>query len=125
MHKTNQGLMIFADDDRLLRILNEELLLDLGYSVLMAADGEEAIALFERHREDVFLAVLDIVMPKIDGINAAKKMQLLNNQLPIIFITGKDRNEYSKALREIKNHVVLSKPYSLEKLSDTIMKNIE
>jgi len=125
MHNTDQGLIIFADDDRLLRILTEELLLGFGYRVLTAVNGEDAISLLENHKDDVFLAVLDIIMPKIDGINAAKKMRLLNSQLPIIFLTGKDKHEYAKDLLDFNNHIVLSKPYSPEKLNEAIIKIIE
>ena len=122
MLETNEKLLIFAEDNRLLRIVTEALLLELGYRVLTAENGEEVINLYEQHGNEVALAILDIIMPKIDGLSAASKIQLLNNQLPIIFITGKDRSEYLMALREINNYTVLNKPYTPEKLSDTIKK---
>ena len=125
MRKANEELIIFADDNRLLRMLTEESLLDLGYRVLVAADGEEAIHLFEQHRNEIALAILDIVMPIIDGPSTASKIRLLNNQLPIIFVTGKERNDSLKAIREIENCVVLYKPYSPEKLNEVMRKILD
>jgi len=125
MSEKNKELILFADDDRLLRILTEELLLEFGYRVLIATNGEEAVNLYEQHRNEISLAILDITMPKIDGLAAASKMQLLNNQLPVIFITGKGSNESLEASREIKNSVVLNKPYTPEKLSETIRKALD
>ena len=125
MSEKNKELILFADDDRLLRILTEELLLEFGYRVLIATNGEEAVNLYEQHRNEISLAILDITMPKIDGLAAASKMQLLNNQLPVIFITGKGSNEYLETTREIKNSVVLNKPYTPERLSETIRKALD
>ena len=98
----------------------EEALLDLGYKVITAIDGEDALNLYEKHKNEVALVILDVVMPKMNGVIAALRMRQLNNTLPIIFTTGYDMDEALKDHPEIKNSILLSKPFAPEKLDHTV-----
>jgi CheY-like chemotaxis protein len=122
MTKDSNKYILFADDDRLLRMLVEESLTEFGYRVLVASNGEEAINIYEQHINSIFIVILDIVMPKIDGLCAASRMRSLNRGLPIIFITGKNREDYSNIISEIENYYILEKPFSLENIDEVIRK---
>lgn len=83
--------IVVADDDREIAQLIKIYLNNDGYEVLLAYDGEECLKLFQEH-EDISLFVLDIMMPKMDGIEVCKRIRT-KSQVPIIFLTAKTADE--------------------------------
>ena len=122
--KANGELVLLADDDETLREITEELLLHLGYKVITAVDGEDAITRFEENINDIALVILDIVMPRLDGVDAAEKIRRIKNNIPIIFATGYDRDEALKGHLRLENCAVLSKPFPLTQLNQEVSKLI-
>lgn len=80
--------ILVAEDDRSIRELAERVLRREGYSVLTAADGEEAVRLFEANRDSVRLALLDDVMPRMGGRAVAETIRKSKPALPVILCTG-------------------------------------
>lgn len=78
--------VVVADDDQDIRDGIEIYLKNEGYHVLKAADGAEAIELLEQH--EVHLLILDIMMPRMDGITATFKIRAIQN-VPIIMLSAK------------------------------------
>src|SRR5260370_6335848 len=76
--------ILIAEDHESIREMARQILLSLGYRVLSACDGEEALKLCEK--ESPALAILDVVMPKLGG--AAAKLTALFAGLPILFTSG-------------------------------------
>ena len=62
-----------------------------GYTVLAAADGEEALQMFEEHRDAISLVVLDAVMPKLTGHEVHRHIQQVSPDTPVVCCTGYDR----------------------------------
>jgi len=79
--------VLLAEDDQLIRDGLAEILMREGYSVVQAEDGESALALFRSEAPD--FVCLDIMMPKLSGYDACKKMRADRPRVPIIFITAK------------------------------------
>ncbi|WP_108308283.1 response regulator transcription factor [Metalysinibacillus jejuensis] len=78
--------VLVTDDDQAIRDGIEIYLKNEGYNVLKAADGEEALAMLQQH--EVHLIILDIMMPKMDGITATFKIREERN-IPIIMLSAK------------------------------------
>jgi len=113
-------LILIADDEDMLLELEEELLQRLGYRIIIAHNGEEAIQVFEQYKNEVSLVILDVVMPILGGVDAAKEIHRMNDQVPIIFATGYDKDTALKNVGDIPNHEIITKPYSAESLSQVI-----
>lgn len=79
--------ILLAEDDPHLGTLLSEYLRSEGLEVILAPDGEAALAQFEARSFD--LCLLDVMMPKMDGFTLAKKIREKNSTLPIIFITAR------------------------------------
>jgi CheY-like chemotaxis protein len=79
--------ILLAEDEEAIRSLIERTLKELGYDVLVARDGEEAIGMFRRNKE-IALAVLDVVMPRKGGKEAFDEMRRQNPRLKAIFMSG-------------------------------------
>ena len=79
--------VLLAEDDPLIRKGLAEILKREGYAVFEAADGAGALAVFQSESPD--FVCLDIMMPKISGFEACKKMRAARPRVPIIFISAK------------------------------------
>lgn len=82
------GTLLLAEDDTSVRDLASRVLGKEGYRVLAARDGEEAIQLFQRHREVIRIAILDDVMPKLSGRTVLERIRETSPSLPVILCTG-------------------------------------
>ncbi len=79
--------ILLAEDEEPIRVLAERILKGLGYDVLVARDGEEAIEIFRRNK-GIALVVLDAIMPRKGGKEAYAEMQKENPRLKGIFMSG-------------------------------------
>jgi len=91
----------------------------MGYQVLQAADGLEAVDMFNGYQGACCLVILDVVMPHCGGVEAAKNIRKINPNVPVIFVSGYDRE---KVLKDdlIDNSQVLGKPVELDKMKSII-----
>lgn len=105
--------LLVAEDHVGISTMAKELLERLGYKVLLAGDGEEALRLFAQEQEHVALVLLDVVMPKLNGPEAYARMCAARPTLPVIFATGYSAESAPllSALAE-KGVPILQKPYS-------------
>ena len=79
--------ILVVDDDRSTRLFMRALLEAEGYRVSLAADGEEALEKMER--EQIDLAVVDIMMPRLDGYEFTRALRESNSDLPILMVSAK------------------------------------
>jgi len=115
-------LVIVAEDSSALRSVITETLEDLGYRVLSAVDGDEFLKLFDEHKDEVELVMLDLVMPNIGGWKAAEQVRSLKPHLPIIFMSGYDREDAFGSQSEMENSQLLTKPFPIDKMVVSIRK---
>lgn len=115
--------ILLAEDDESMRGFLQRALERAGYDVVSYENGEDA---FERLKEEPFTLLLtDIVMPKMDGIELARRASELDPDLKIMFITGFAAvalNSDTKAAREAP---ILSKPFHLKDLVLQVERLIE
>lgn len=80
--------ILIADDDRVNAMVLRAMLQKDGYKVLVAADGQEAVALFESAQPDLIL--MDVMMPNMDGYEATRRIKELSGErfVPVIFLTA-------------------------------------
>jgi len=84
-----QGHVLFLEDEEFIRIIVVELLVEAGFQVTEAADGERALGLLDEHHEfDVLLA--DVQMPgRYDGVDVARHVRSHWPQIPVVFVTAR------------------------------------
>ena len=98
--KTAKKILIVEDDLNYLSILQQAFGGE-GFTVVSSRDGAEGLALAQTENPD--LIILDIILPKMDGIEAAKKIKESNIAVPIIFLTNLgDINSINKAMESAK-----------------------
>lgn len=119
MTETLDGCILIADDDAYVRDLLKVLLEKSGYAVFCANDGMSAVEL--AMQEDIHLAILDIEMPRLDGIGALKKIKAADPAIEVLIITGNaDVNTLRSSVRENGAFDYILKPFHRDELLKTI-----
>jgi len=108
--------ILLAEDEESVRRLAERALQDLGYKVLVARNGEEAVEIF-RQNEDIALAVLDVIMPRKGGKEAHDEMHKANPNLKVIFMSGYTADAIHESFGLIARVPFLSKPFGPSSLA--------
>jgi two-component system cell cycle response regulator CpdR len=112
--RVQMGRILLAEDDDSMRGFLERALGKAGYEVTAFANGEEA---YERLQQEPFTLLLtDIVMPRMDGIELARRASELDPELKIMFITGFAAVILNNETTAPKDARVLSKPFHLKDL---------
>ncbi len=110
----NKVKLLLAEDDENLGLLLREYLIAKGYKTELYPDGIAAYNGFMNHPFD--LCILDIMMPKKDGISLARDIRLINAEIPIIFLTAKNLKEDILEGFKIGADDYITKPFSMEEL---------
>jgi two-component system cell cycle sensor histidine kinase/response regulator CckA len=106
-------LVLVAEDEPSLRALVSTTLKELGYRVIAASDGEQAVREYEAHSRDVSLVVLDVVMPRLDAREAYERMRAIRGDVRVLFTTGYAPASTRLAqLLESGRFPVLEKPFT-------------
>jgi signal transduction histidine kinase/CheY-like chemotaxis protein len=104
--------ILVAEDDDVLRELKKRTLEEAGYRALEAPNGEDAIRLFNDHRDAIQLLVLDVIMPRKSGIEAFIEIRKICPDIKALFVSGYTSDKLSMASLQIKESDVLFKPVS-------------
>lgn len=117
MDKAKAHILI-VDDENDLRTLLRHILTAQGYQITDAADGEEAIELIKLQKFDI--ALLDIQMPNINGIQVLKYIKEHSPQTKAVMLTGYADLKHAMEAKEFGARDFIGKPYKLEDVLSTI-----
>ncbi len=125
MHKpkkftTFKCLILLVDDDETVLEVGVKMLHNLGYSVLEARNGLEAIEVLKKHREEVRLVILDMQMPIMNGESAYYELKKINPKVKVLLHTGCAGNNRVKSLLNQGLDGYIQKPTNLNELSEKI-----
>lgn len=109
--------ILVVDDDTIILMNYETEFKKIGYDVILAATGKEALELFEKENPDI--VTLDILMPDIDGISLLRKMKETSYNTPIIMSTAYD---YRDDFAVWQSEAYIVKSQDLTELKHTIKK---
>ncbi len=106
--------ILLADDDRAIReALTRALSLE-GYDVVQAADGAQALVQVESARPD--MAILDVMMPNVDGLTVCRVIRAERNRLPVLMLTARTETQDRVAGLDAGADDYLAKPFDLDEL---------
>ncbi|HTH07614.1 MAG TPA: response regulator transcription factor, partial [Ilumatobacteraceae bacterium] len=111
---TNSGRILLADDDRPIReALTRALTLE-GYEVVQASDGAQALSSIESTKPDA--AILDVMMPNVDGLTVCRVLRAERNRIPVLMLTARTETADRVAGLDAGADDYLPKPFELEEL---------
>ena len=114
--------ILVVDDDSSIREILSTQLTRLGYDVTVAADGLEAVDAFKKETPDAIL--LDVMMPRMDGLAACQKIRSLEKKsgrrTPILFLTARDSTHDKTSAALSGGDEFVPKPISLQELRERL-----
>ncbi|MFT3851213.1 MAG: response regulator transcription factor [Ilumatobacteraceae bacterium] len=108
------GRILLADDDRAIRESLSRALGLQGYEVVQAPDGAAALAIVEKAQPDA--AILDVMMPNVDGLTVCRVLRAERNRLPILMLTARTETADRVAGLDAGADDYLAKPFELDEL---------
>jgi two-component system, cell cycle sensor histidine kinase and response regulator CckA len=114
-----ETVLVAEDEPALLEIIQEHLT-SLGYAVLSARNGEEALAVLASSSEPIHLLITDVVMPKMGGRQLVERFRALGNKIPVIYISGYTNNTIAQNGLLGAGVDFLQKPFRVVDLSQKI-----
>ena len=115
--------ILFVDDDEELRALGQALLEYLGYEVVLAANGSEALEIYQHKKID--LVITDLSMPKMGGLELFQCIQELDPNAIVILCSGYDMAQEVDIALAAGAYDFLSKPFNIDDLSAMIANALE
>lgn len=112
-----EGLILLVEDEQLLRELGASALESLGYDVVTAKDGQEAVETFGRLHGRLSAVLLDLKMPRMGGREAFLELRRIDAAVPVIICTGYGENEEVQELLTEGARGMLAKPYQISALA--------
>jgi CheY-like chemotaxis protein len=119
-----QKVILFADDDALCLDVGVRMMQKLGYTVLEARDGHEAIEVYKKNRQQVDLIILDMRMPHNGGLTF-EKLRKLDSDVKILITSGYTEDFRIRKLLDNGCEGYIQKPFNLMALSQKILNALE
>ena len=82
--------------------------------IIFATNGEEGVQVFNKHKEEIGIILMDVIMPKMGGIEAINQIKQINGQTPILLLSGYNDDPEVEELAEQDNISFTRKPYSTD-----------
>jgi two-component system cell cycle sensor histidine kinase/response regulator CckA len=117
--------VLLVDDEELVRHVATTMLETLGYRVILARDGLEAVELFKARRSEIDLVILDMAMPRMGGRDCFIELKKLQPNVRAILSTGYALDEVTQKILDEGMVGFAQKPYVLDHLAATLAKAME
>jgi len=115
-----QGIILVVDDEEFLRVLCGRMLGRLGYEVILAASGQEALDIYREHSEDIVCVILDLIMPVMDGVEVHEKLTALDPNALVIMTSGYHLQEIASRFEGRGMAGFIQKPYRFANLAEIV-----
>ncbi len=117
-------VILLVEDDESVRSLLSTVLKNLGYSVLEAADGKQAVDLYSLEKDNIDLIVSDVIMPKMNGMELYRKLRDFDKPFKILMMSG--HTDQVLCLKELSegNVKLMNKPFPMQDFIETVRSTI-
>ncbi|MGE5894172.1 MAG: response regulator [bacterium] len=118
-----KGTILVVDDEEYIRDIAKDILQGLGYRVLAAASGIEALEVFKARRGEIDLIILDFIMPHMGGSETLKKLKALDPDAKVLISSGYGVNDEIVRLMNTPGVLgFIQKPYHIAEIAETLKK---
>ena len=112
--------VLLVDDEDIIMDVGSQMLEKLGYEILIARNGKEAINIYKENKEKIDMVILDMIMPGMSGGEVYNKLKEINPGIKVLLSSGYSINGKAKEILERGCSGFLQKPFSIKKLSQKI-----
>ncbi|MDM8516373.1 GAF domain-containing protein [Desulfobacterales bacterium HSG16] len=118
--KKSSGTILLVDDEEMLLDVASQMLVALGYQVIVAQNGAESIEIFKQHHENIMLVILDMIMPGKSGRETLEDLKKIDPDVKILLASGYSANDKIGNLDDPVCKGFIQKPFNLKRLSEAL-----
>jgi two-component system cell cycle sensor histidine kinase/response regulator CckA len=119
------GKVLLVDDEEMVREVCGELLDALGYQVIIAENGREAVNLYKDSYGDIDMVILDMIMSGMSGEITYEKLKEIDPDVRVLLSSGYSENDNVKKILDMGCNGFIQKPYNIERLSHKMKEILE
>jgi CheY-like chemotaxis protein len=119
------GTILLVDDEKVVRIVGGKMLEKVGFSVLTASGGREALDVFRDHAEDIVCVILDLTMPRMDGEETFRELRRIDKTVRVIMSSGYNEEDITQRFVGKSLAGFIQKPYQIHELKDKLKQVLE
>ena len=120
----NETILLVDDEDIIIDVARDMLEI-LGYRVIVAQNGQDAIDIYARQKEGIDMVIQDMVMPGLNGADVFRALKMINPEVKVILASGYIMNKQIAAVLEQGCRAFMPKPFRLEDLSAIVRKVLD
>jgi YD repeat-containing protein len=117
--------VFLVDDEDMIVDVGEEMLKEMGYKVLVARGGKEAVEVYAKHKEEIDLVILDMIMPDMGGGEAYDRMKEKNPKVRVILSSGYSIDGHATEILERGCDAFIQKPFNIKEMPGKIREILE
>ena len=121
----NRETILLVDDEEPIREVSHDMLLALGYQVVVASDGQEALELYQIHGERIDLVLLDMIMPRMSGGKVYDRLKIMNPEVKVLLSSGYSIESQASEILEKGCNGFIQKPFDIGMLNQTLRKILD
>ncbi len=115
-----RGRVLVVDDEEFIRGLSREALEGLGYDVLEASDGKEAIEIYKAEKGKIDLVILDLIMPKMGGKETFEMLKEIDPDVKVLISSGYGIDPQAREMLDSRAKGFIQKPYNIAEIAEVI-----
>jgi two-component system cell cycle sensor histidine kinase/response regulator CckA len=117
---SGSGTVLLVDDEDMMLVVGRKMLEKLGYRVLTADTGQRAIDLFNRHRGQIKLVILDMIMPELSGSDTFDRLKEIDPSITVLLSSGYSIDGQARQILDRGCNGFIQKPFDLQAFSEKI-----
>ncbi len=114
------GTVLLVEDEEMVRKMTATMLTRLGFKVLTAKDGVEALEVFQQHLSEIHIVLSDLSMPRMNGWETLSAIRRIRPDIPVILVSGYDEAQVIAGDHPELPQFFLHKPYQMAALKDAL-----
>jgi CheY-like chemotaxis protein len=116
------GTILLIDDEKMILEVGRELLEEIGYTVLPAMSGQEAIEIFQRKQDVIDMIIMDMIMPGMSGSETFDRLKEINQDVRILLSSGYSVDGQATKILRRGCDGFIQKPFNMNQLAEKIHK---
>ena len=119
MLRGTETILLVDDEDMIIQV-GQDMIESLGYEILTAKNGKEAVEIYEKNIEKIDMVILDIIMPVMDGGETYDKLKEINPDIKVLLSSGYGINGQATEILDRGCNGFIQKPFNMRALSKKI-----
>lgn len=122
---SGEGTVLLVDDEDMMLVVGQKMLAKLGYRVLTANSGQKAIDVFNRHRGQVKLVILDMIMPGLSGSDTFDRLKEIDPSVKVLLSSGYSIEGQARQILDRGCNGFIQKPFDLQAFSEKMRRILD